>query len=70
MTVDIEARSFGEMAVVAALQLADVDLLAVNTKENPNRVRPTKLDEVRLEGGRYASTVQPASWNLINLALA
>ena len=70
MTVDVETRSFGEMAIVAALQLADVDLFAVNTKENPDRVRPTKLDEVRLEGGKIRMTVQPASWNLINLALA
>lgn len=70
MTVDVEARSFGEMTIVAALQLADVDLLAVNTRENPDRVRPSKLDDIWVEGGKIRVTLQPASWNLVNLGPA
>jgi alpha-L-arabinofuranosidase len=67
MTVNVEARSFGELAVGDALQLADSDLSAVNTKENPDRVRPARLDDVQAEGGKIRATLQPASWNLIAL---
>ena len=67
MTVEIEARSFRSLIVAEALQLADGDLAAVNTKEDPDRVRPAPLDGVQVEGGRISATVQPASWNLISL---
>ena len=67
MTVDIDARNFGRLAVSEALQLADDDLSAVNTKEDPDRVRPATLDDVRVEGSRIRATLRPASWNLISL---
>ena len=67
MTVDIEARSFGELSITEAVQLADSDLSASNTKDDPDRVRPTKLDEVWVEGGKIHAVLQPASWNLIRL---
>jgi alpha-N-arabinofuranosidase len=67
MTVSIEARSFREMAVATALQLSDDDLSAVNTKEDPDRVSPAPLDDVRVEGGRIRATLRPASWNLVHL---
>ena len=68
MTVNVEARSFGDLEVAEALQLADSDLSAVNTKENPDRVTPATLDDIRVDGGTIRATLQPASWNLINLA--
>jgi alpha-N-arabinofuranosidase len=67
MTVEIEARSFGTLAVSEALQLADDDLSAVNTKEEPDRVRPEALEDVRVEGNRVRATLRPASWNLVTL---
>jgi len=67
MTVDIEARSFGELSVTEAVQLADSDLSASNTKDDPDRISPTMLDEVWVEGGKIHAVLQPASWNLIRL---
>jgi alpha-N-arabinofuranosidase len=67
MAVEIDARSFGTLAVSEALQLADGDLSAVNTKEEPDRVRPEALDDVRLEGNRIHANLRPASWNIVSL---
>jgi alpha-N-arabinofuranosidase len=67
MAVSIEARSFGELAVTEALELSDSDLNAVNNKEDPDRIRPAKLEDVWVEGGQIRATLQPASWNVISL---
>jgi alpha-N-arabinofuranosidase len=67
MTVDVDARSFGTLAVSVALQLANGDLLAVNTKEEQDRVKPGTLEDVRVENNRIRATLQPASWNLVSL---
>jgi alpha-N-arabinofuranosidase len=67
MTVYIEARSFGELIVTEALELFDSDLNAVNDKEDPDRIRPARLEDVWVEGGQIRATLQPASWNVIRL---
>jgi alpha-L-arabinofuranosidase len=69
MEVNIEARSFGELAVTEALELSDSDLNAVNNKEDPDRIRPAKLEDVWVEGGQIRATLQPASWNVISLGV-
>jgi alpha-N-arabinofuranosidase len=70
MEVDIESRSFGRLAIAEALELTDGDLKALNTKEEPNRIKPMKLDDVALDGNRTRATLKPGSWNLIRLELA
>ncbi len=67
MEVDIESRSFGPLAVAEALELTDRDLKALNTKDEPDRIRPMKLDDVALNGNRTRVTLKPGSWNLIRL---
>ena len=67
MEVDIESRSFGPLAVAEAVELTDRDLKALNTKDEPDRIKPMKLDGVALEGNRTRATLKPGSWNLIRL---
>jgi alpha-N-arabinofuranosidase len=50
-----------------ALALCDANLEAVNTREQPERVKPSPLDGVAVEGQRLRAILPPASWNLIRL---
>ncbi len=67
MTVDLEARSFGPLAVGEAYQLCDSDLKAANTRDRPTRVHPTPLGGVAVDGARIRITLEPASWNVVQL---
>ena len=59
----------GGLRLAEALQLRDDDLAAVNTKEAPDRVRPTKL-EAAVDGDRLRLNLAPASWNVVSFAPA
>ena len=67
MEVDVDARGFGQLAVAEAWQLRDDDLSAVNTKDAPERVKPTRL-EAAVEGGRLRLNLAPASWSVASFA--
>jgi alpha-N-arabinofuranosidase len=67
MDVDLEARAFGWLRVAEAHQLHHADLKAVNSRNEPDRVRPTRLEEVVIEGNRVRMTLAPASWNVLHL---
>jgi alpha-L-arabinofuranosidase len=66
MAVDVEARSFGPLQLVKTFQLQDSDLKATNTKEQPDRVQPTHLDDVQVDGTHIRMTLAPASWNVLH----
>jgi alpha-N-arabinofuranosidase len=65
MQVNVEARSFGALRLAQSDQLHDDDLKAVNTRQQPDRVRPTPLDEVIVDSNRVRMTLAPASWNVV-----
>ena len=48
----------------------DRDLDAANTKDEPERIRPSPLENVALEGERLRALLPPASWHVIRLAPA
>ena len=60
-------QGFSNLLLDEALELRG-DLEAVNTKDDPERIRPMPLDGVTLEGNRLRATLAPASWNLIRLS--
>ena len=66
----LSAGGFGKLAVKQALQLADTDLKAVNTKNEPDRVKPKPLTAVRVAGDRVEATLAPASWSVIQMEAA
>jgi alpha-L-arabinofuranosidase len=66
MAVYVDARSFGPLQLVKAQQPHDSDLKAVNTREQPDRIQPTLLDNVQVDGNRIRMTLAPASWNVLH----
>lgn len=67
MPLSIDARGYGGMSVETATTLHDSDLMAVNTKDNPDRITPSKLESVKVEGDKITATLPPASWSVIRL---
>jgi alpha-N-arabinofuranosidase len=67
ITVAVDARGFGKLAVEHALELRDDDLKAINSKTAPERVKPMALQGVACEGGKLRLQLAPASWNVICL---
>ena len=57
----------GKLAVEQASELRDKDLKAVNTRKQPERVKPGKLGDVKVKDGMISATLKPASWNVIRL---
>ena len=70
MPLRVNAEGFSKMVVGHALQLHDTDLKAVNTGDNPDRVKPSTLAGVRVEGNRLTATLRPASWNVIRATIS
>jgi alpha-L-arabinofuranosidase len=67
MPLDVDLSAFGAMALRAARVLHHPDLDAVNTKDDPDQVRPATLNEIRLDGARLRAALPPASWTMIRL---
>lgn len=65
--LEVEARGLGKLALDEALTLHHPDLRAVNTKDDPDRVAPQPLRDVRVSEGLAAAQLPPASWSLIRL---
>ena len=65
MAVEVNASGFGALVLHDAQQMHDADLRAVNTKHDPERVKPMPLDNVTIASGRVRATLAPASWNVI-----
>lgn len=70
MRVTVSARGFAPLKLGVAHQLHHTDLSAINTKETPNNVSPTSINDVSIIGDQIHMTLAPASWNLINLVPA
>jgi alpha-N-arabinofuranosidase len=67
MTMAVDARGFRGMTLSEAHTLHDADLAAVNTKDEPDRIRPTPLSGVSVNGTHLSATLPPASWSVIRL---
>ena len=68
MEVTCDLRQFADYTVKEHLVLHDEDLKAVNTEENPDRIRPKANGNARLEEGRLTAVLKHKSWNVIRLA--
>jgi alpha-N-arabinofuranosidase len=65
ISVTVDARGFGRLAVGPALELRHDDLKAANTKAAPDRVKPAALRGVTVDGGKLRMELSPASWNVM-----
>lgn len=68
LPVEVDTRGFDDLSVGQALELRDDDLTAVNSQDDPERIKPAPLSGVALAGGRLRATLSPASWNVVRLS--
>jgi alpha-L-arabinofuranosidase len=50
LTLEVATKGFAGLKVTRATQLCDKDLAALNTQDQPNRIKPVPLKDVRVEG--------------------
>jgi alpha-N-arabinofuranosidase len=62
-------RGFEGLRIVEARQLRHDDLMAANTKDSPDEIKPVPLDAVRVDGNGLAVDLAPASWSVIRLSV-
>ena len=67
MELTVDLRAFGRLAVSGWSVLRHGDLKAVNTKKNPDAVRPAAAKGAALRDGRLTAVLPPASWNVLRL---
>jgi alpha-L-arabinofuranosidase len=63
--VSVRARGFDKLGVAQAFELRHNDLTTVNSKVAPDRVKPSTLKGVAVDGGNLRMMLAPASWNLV-----
>ncbi|MGH6923876.1 MAG: alpha-N-arabinofuranosidase [Propylenella sp.] len=64
MTVHVSADGFGEPQRLKAHQLHDSDLMAANTKDRPDRIKPASFNAARANGDSVELVLAPASWTV------
>jgi alpha-N-arabinofuranosidase len=69
LPLKVTAAGFPRLAVKQAVQLCDPDLKAVNSKADPDRIRPTPLAKVKANSEAIEAVLTPASWNVIQLTV-
>ncbi|TRY19699.1 alpha-N-arabinofuranosidase [Tessaracoccus rhinocerotis] len=63
----IDASSLGEFSGASATTLADADMHAANTLQDPERVAPAGNDSVSVEGGVIRVVLPPVSWTAVKV---
>jgi alpha-N-arabinofuranosidase len=66
MDLTVSLRGLGQdRELVQATQLHHADLQATNTADEPEKVAPTALGGINIDGETLRVTLKPASWNVI-----
>lgn len=68
LDIKVSARGFGQLRFDRAHTLHHDDLSAVNTADEPDRVRPVDLEGVQTSGGEVTATLPRASWSVLRFA--
>jgi alpha-N-arabinofuranosidase len=63
----LDLRAFPGYVPVEHAVLSDPDIRAVNTQDDPDRVRPYTADTGALTDGRLTVSLPPVSWNVVRL---
>jgi alpha-N-arabinofuranosidase len=67
MVLDVDLRALPGVSSGQHLALWDADPSAVNSKAEPDRVRPRPRDDVKVLDGHVEIVLPPASWNIVRL---
>jgi alpha-N-arabinofuranosidase len=68
--LDLDVRNFGKVAFNEHIYMADGDMKAANTEDNPNRVIPRKAEAASVMNGHATTVVPGFSWNVIRLCVS
>jgi alpha-N-arabinofuranosidase len=63
----VSARGFGGLELESAVELQDDELDAVNTRDDAERIKPGRLDGIKIDGETISLRLAPASWNVVSL---
>jgi alpha-N-arabinofuranosidase len=63
----VSARGFAGLELESASELRDDELDAVNTRDDAERIKPSRLDGIKLDGETISLRLAPASWNVVSL---
>ena len=69
LPLSLRLAGFAGLALKQAQQLCHPDLQAVNSRSEPDRVRPSALGAVDVAADRVEASLAPASWNVIQLGV-
>jgi alpha-L-arabinofuranosidase len=67
LSFSTDLRNFGSVALSEANMLADEDLSAVNTMDDPDRVSPKPHSSAQVDGTALKAELPPASWSMFVL---
>ncbi|MET0726010.1 MAG: alpha-N-arabinofuranosidase [Leifsonia sp.] len=67
ITVTVDIAGLGDVTILETHTLADDDLSAVNTLQEPERVGVQENHSARIDGGELTVTLPPVSWSALSL---
>ena len=67
MEVTLDLRQFSQYKIKEHIVMHDHDLKAVNTEENPNRIKPERNGKSEVSDGILTAEMKSKSWNVIRL---
>ncbi|AVT28962.1 alpha-L-arabinofuranosidase [Plantactinospora sp. BC1] len=70
LALDVDLRACAGLVAGEHVVLTDSDPEATNSAEAPERVRPSRLADLKVEGGRLSVVLPALSWNMIRLTTA
>ncbi len=70
LRMNAELSGFGKLRLTEAQTLHDPDLKATNTQDAPDRIAPTPLQGVSIEGSTLTAELPAASWTMLRLGKA
>jgi alpha-N-arabinofuranosidase len=68
LALDVDLRSLTGLTTAEHTVVADADPDAINTRDEPERVVPHRLEDPKLDGGRLQAVLPPLSWSMIRIS--
>lgn len=67
LLLEVDLRSFGTCTLIGHTVMESDDLKAVNTEQQPDRVKPHNSGSAVVDGAKVTASLAKASWNVIRL---
>jgi len=67
LTLDVDLRAFPGLVTGEHVAIHDAEPDAVNTADQPDRVAPRRLGDIKVADGRATAVLPALSWSMIRL---